>query len=262
MARPISDLNPSNSTGLKYRKSKGDICMSKEIEKSAGGHMSPFERIKRTNDAGMEFWSSRDFAEVLDYGDYRNFEAVIEKAKLACFNSGHRIEDHFVDVTEMVDIGKRRGATRQNDSPVALRLLSGDSERRSQERDRGAWPNLFRHPDAAAGIGGLSASRRSGGYCCAKRCAVITSAGRCGQGRRRHRTDRLCHLSESWIHGALRRLETGRYSSAERLEKEPEDSGSHGQHGIGGEPVPRNPGGGEIAPGQGKGERRREPDAS
>jgi DNA-damage-inducible protein D len=80
--------------------------MSNEIENTAGGHVSPFERIKRTNDAGMEFWSSREFAGVLGYGDYRNFEGVIEKAKLSCFNSGHRIEDHFVDVTEMIEIGK------------------------------------------------------------------------------------------------------------------------------------------------------------
>ena len=41
-------------------------------------HSSPFEQIKRTNDAGIEFWSSRDFADVLGYGDYRNFEGVIE----------------------------------------------------------------------------------------------------------------------------------------------------------------------------------------
>lgn len=80
--------------------------MSKEIGNTTGGHISPFERIKRTNDAGVEYWSSRDFAEVLGYGDYRNFEGVIEKAKLSCFNSGHRIEDHFVDVTEMIEIGK------------------------------------------------------------------------------------------------------------------------------------------------------------
>lgn len=79
--------------------------MSKGIEKTTAGHLSPFERIERTNEAGMEFWSSRDFAEVLGYGDYRNFEGVVEKAKLACFNSGYRIEDHFVDVTEMVSIG-------------------------------------------------------------------------------------------------------------------------------------------------------------
>jgi DNA-damage-inducible protein D len=85
--------------------------MGKEIKKRDASHVSPFERIKRTTEAGNEFWSSRDFAAVLEYGDYRNFEAVIEKAKFACFNSGHRVEDHFVDVTEMIDIGK--GGQRQ-----------------------------------------------------------------------------------------------------------------------------------------------------
>lgn len=49
-------------------------------------------------------------ADVLEYAQYRNFEAVIEKAKLACFNSVQRIEDHFVDVTDMVQIGS--GAAR------------------------------------------------------------------------------------------------------------------------------------------------------
>jgi len=92
--------------------------MAKEIVKPAGGHASPFERIKRTNDTGTEFWSSREFAGVLGYGDYRNFEGVIEKAKLACFNSGHRLDDHFVDVTDMIEIGK--GGQR----PVKTVLLS------------------------------------------------------------------------------------------------------------------------------------------
>lgn len=92
--------------------------MNQGIEKASEGHLSPFEQIKRTNDAGVEFWSSRDFAAVLGYGDYRNFEAVVEKAKLACFNSGYRIEDHFVDVTDMIEIGK--GGRR----PVKAILLS------------------------------------------------------------------------------------------------------------------------------------------
>jgi len=82
------------------------------------GDLSPFERIRRTNAAGAAYWSSRDFAVVLGYSDYRNFEAVIGKARLACFNSGHRIEDHFVDVTEMVTIGS--GAQR----PIKTVLLS------------------------------------------------------------------------------------------------------------------------------------------
>ena len=73
--------------------------------RSNGGHESPFERIRRVNASGAEFWSSREFAQVLGYSDYRNFEQVIQKARLACFNSGQKPEDHFVDVTEMVDIG-------------------------------------------------------------------------------------------------------------------------------------------------------------
>jgi len=79
--------------------------MINEIEKTTGGHLSPFERIKHTNDAGNEYWESRDLSEVLDYTQYRNFEVVIDKAKLTCFNSGHRIEDHFVDVSKMVAFG-------------------------------------------------------------------------------------------------------------------------------------------------------------
>ncbi len=41
----------------------------------------------------------------LDRSDSRNFEAVIAKARTASFNSGQRGEDHFVDITEIVEIG-------------------------------------------------------------------------------------------------------------------------------------------------------------
>ena len=97
--------------------------MAKEIAKTTGGHASPFERIKRTNEANNEYWESRDLAEVMEYTQYRNFEAVIEKAKLACFNSGHRIKDHFVDVTEMVEIGK--GGQR---TTIPLRFIAAGEE--------------------------------------------------------------------------------------------------------------------------------------
>jgi len=72
---------------------------------------SPFERIRRMNAAGGEFWSSRDFAQVLGYDRYGNFESVVQKARLACFNSGQPIDDHFVEVTDIVDIGS--GAQRE-----------------------------------------------------------------------------------------------------------------------------------------------------
>ena len=73
----------------------------------SGEHQSPFQKIRRVNAAGNEFWSSRDFGKILGYADYRNFEQVIQSARAACFNSGQPVQNHFVDVTEMVTIGSR-----------------------------------------------------------------------------------------------------------------------------------------------------------
>lgn len=50
---------------------------------SAENEPSPLQRIRRSNAAGNEHWSSRDFARVLGYSDYRNFAQVIGKAKIA-----------------------------------------------------------------------------------------------------------------------------------------------------------------------------------
>lgn len=76
--------------------------MIEEERPSAPNGVSPFERIRRTNAAGAEYWSSRNFAQVLGYADYRNVEQVIKRAKSPCFNSGQQIEDHFVEITEMI----------------------------------------------------------------------------------------------------------------------------------------------------------------
>lgn len=64
-----------------------------------------FERIKRVNPAGAEFWSARELARVLEYSEFRHFLPVIEKAREACLNSAHRGEDHFEQILEMVSIG-------------------------------------------------------------------------------------------------------------------------------------------------------------
>lgn len=76
--------------------------MAKGISKIV---LSPFEQIKHTDDNGNEFWMARQLAKALEYTDFRNFISVIEKAKEACKNSGQKIENHLVDVNEMVSIG-------------------------------------------------------------------------------------------------------------------------------------------------------------
>jgi DNA-damage-inducible protein D len=86
---------------------------------------STFERIRRVGTDGGEHWASREIANVLGYADYRNFETVLRKARTACFNSGQAVEDHFVDVNEMVDIGSgaRRSITSVHLSRYACYLI-------------------------------------------------------------------------------------------------------------------------------------------
>jgi DNA-damage-inducible protein D len=56
-------------------------------------------------EAGIEYWMARDIQELLEYEEWRNFCKVIEKAKIACQNSGRSCHDHFVEVNKMVAIG-------------------------------------------------------------------------------------------------------------------------------------------------------------
>jgi DNA-damage-inducible protein D len=85
--------------------------MSKEITKST---QTVFEQIKKIDENGNEFWSARDLFKVLEYLEYRNLVPVIKKAKGACKNSGNSIENHFVDMHEMVSIGS--GAERKTEN--------------------------------------------------------------------------------------------------------------------------------------------------
>ena len=76
--------------------------------------IAAFEDAAHIDDEGVEFWLARDLARLLEYADYRNFLHIVEKAKIACKNSGQEIANHFGNVTEMVDIGS--GASREVDN--------------------------------------------------------------------------------------------------------------------------------------------------
>lgn len=67
---------------------------------------SEFERIKKLDNDGNEYWNSREFSKAIEYSDYRNFLKVVDKAKEACSKSNMDPNDHFVEITEMIELGK------------------------------------------------------------------------------------------------------------------------------------------------------------
>lgn len=50
-----------------------------------------FEAHAQQTEGGVEFWLARDLQHLLGYTEWRNFTAVISKAKTACEVSGHAI---------------------------------------------------------------------------------------------------------------------------------------------------------------------------
>ena len=64
-----------------------------------------FENIKHIDENGNGYWLARELQKVLEYTQWRRFENVINKAKLACKNSNIKVDDHFANVGKMVDIG-------------------------------------------------------------------------------------------------------------------------------------------------------------
>ncbi len=65
-----------------------------------------FEDCAHQNE-GVEYWRARELQELLGYAQWRNFELVVNKAKVACETAGQAVADHFADVSNMVEIGSQ-----------------------------------------------------------------------------------------------------------------------------------------------------------
>lgn len=65
-----------------------------------------FEAHAQKSENGIEFWLARDLQYLLGYDEWRNFTAVISKAKTSCEMSGHPVGDHFVDVNKTIAMPK------------------------------------------------------------------------------------------------------------------------------------------------------------
>lgn len=59
---------------------------------------SLFESIKHIDENGEEFWYARELQIALEYGQWRRFNEVIERARISCENSQVSVHEHFANV--------------------------------------------------------------------------------------------------------------------------------------------------------------------
>jgi hypothetical protein len=85
----------------------GDIHSNNNIPEL----QSPFEQLREVGTEGKEWWNSRKLARVMGYGKYWNFERVMAKAQAWITQKGYHLGEHFVDFTEMAELGS--GAVRE-----------------------------------------------------------------------------------------------------------------------------------------------------
>ncbi len=72
---------------------------------------SIFDSIRHVDDYGNEYWLARELQLILNYKEWRKFEGVIDKAKIACKNSNVDTKEQFVDADKLsinVNGGRRR----------------------------------------------------------------------------------------------------------------------------------------------------------
>lgn len=60
---------------------------------------------------GVTYWYARDIQTLLGYVNWENFEHVIDRAISACKTAGQPLDNHFLDVRKMVELGS--GAKRE-----------------------------------------------------------------------------------------------------------------------------------------------------
>ena len=84
---------------------------------------------------GIECWSARELQTLLGYSQWRNFELIIQKAKVSCSSVGENIAYHFADVSKTISMPK--GAEKQIDDLLLTRyacyLIAQNGDNRKEE---------------------------------------------------------------------------------------------------------------------------------
>lgn len=66
---------------------------------------NPFDAIRRKRADGGEYWSARDLQPLLGYSVWRDFANAVDRARVACGNSGADPSTNFADARKVTDSG-------------------------------------------------------------------------------------------------------------------------------------------------------------
>lgn len=86
---------------------------------------SPFDRIRRVDPDGSEWWSARDLMPLMGYPAWREFSAAIDRAKTAASNQGLIVDDLF-GVDPQKTNGRPRADYRLSRMAAYLVAMNGD----------------------------------------------------------------------------------------------------------------------------------------
>ena len=76
-----------------------------------GDFAKALDNVRQQTSTGQEYWMGRALQGVLNYSRWENFQALIEKAKIACANSEVNPDGQFRRATKLITHGK--GALRE-----------------------------------------------------------------------------------------------------------------------------------------------------
>lgn len=64
------------------------------------------DRSQKVARNGAEYWQGREIQGLLGYSNWQNFEAVIQRARMAADASGMAADKHFIEVSNMIEAGR------------------------------------------------------------------------------------------------------------------------------------------------------------
>ena len=105
----------------------------KDMDENNVPEMRPtFEEIRKVDDNGKEYWSSRELCNAMGYSGYWKFQNVIDKAIKVASEKGMNIDEHFNHAVDMFKVGN--GAFRKVEafhlSRMACMIISENADSR------------------------------------------------------------------------------------------------------------------------------------